>query len=78
MAAKYSKWPHNVPTFSIPRPSKIYPNGDEDLATLVVTSRGGRANYGKKKRATISSREKKQRENFGEQPSRTIRFFFFL
>jgi hypothetical protein len=24
----YSKWPQNTPTFSIPRPSKIYPNWD--------------------------------------------------
>jgi hypothetical protein len=28
MAVIYSKWPKNVPTFSIPRPSKIYPNWD--------------------------------------------------
>jgi hypothetical protein len=24
----YSKWPKNMPTLSIPRPSKIYPNCD--------------------------------------------------
>jgi hypothetical protein len=28
MAVIYFKWPHNVPTFSIPRPSKIDPNWD--------------------------------------------------
>jgi hypothetical protein len=28
MAVKYSKWSYNIPTFSIPRPSKIYPNCD--------------------------------------------------
>jgi hypothetical protein len=28
MAVIYSKWSKNIPTFSIPRPSKIYPNGD--------------------------------------------------
>jgi hypothetical protein len=27
MAVIYSKWPNNIPTFSIRRPSKIYPNG---------------------------------------------------
>jgi hypothetical protein len=26
MAAKYFKWLKNIPTFSFPRPSKIYPN----------------------------------------------------
>jgi hypothetical protein len=39
MAEIYSKWSENIPTFSIPRPSKIYPNWDfglkiYDLATL--------------------------------------------
>jgi hypothetical protein len=28
MAVKYSKWTSTMPTFSIPRPSKIYPNWD--------------------------------------------------
>jgi hypothetical protein len=28
MAVIYSKWPKNIPNFSIPRPSKIYPNWD--------------------------------------------------
>jgi hypothetical protein len=28
MAVKYSKWSYNILTFSIPRPSKIYPNWD--------------------------------------------------
>jgi hypothetical protein len=28
MALKYSKWPQNIATFSILRPSKIYPNWD--------------------------------------------------
>jgi hypothetical protein len=28
MAVKYSKWPNNIPTFPISRPSKIYPNWD--------------------------------------------------
>jgi hypothetical protein len=28
MAVMYSKWPLNLPTFSIPRPSQIYPNWD--------------------------------------------------
>jgi hypothetical protein len=28
MATKYTKWPYNIPTFSILRPSKIYPNRD--------------------------------------------------
>jgi hypothetical protein len=28
MAFKYSKWPHNIPTLTIKRPSKIYPNWD--------------------------------------------------
>jgi hypothetical protein len=28
MAVKYSKWSKNIPTFSIPKPSKIYPNCD--------------------------------------------------
>jgi hypothetical protein len=26
--AKYSKWTQNIPTFSITRPYKIYPNSD--------------------------------------------------
>jgi hypothetical protein len=26
MAVIYSKWPQNIPTFSIPRPPKICPN----------------------------------------------------
>jgi hypothetical protein len=26
MAVNYTKWPKNIPTFSIPRPSKLYPN----------------------------------------------------
>jgi hypothetical protein len=26
MAINYTKWPLNIPTFSIPRPSKIYPS----------------------------------------------------
>jgi hypothetical protein len=39
MAEKYSKWLSNIPTFSIPRPSKIYPYWDfglkiNHLATL--------------------------------------------
>jgi hypothetical protein len=28
MPVIYSKWPYNVPTLSIPRPSKIYPKWD--------------------------------------------------
>jgi hypothetical protein len=28
LAIIYSKWPWNIPTFPIPRPSKIYPNWD--------------------------------------------------
>jgi hypothetical protein len=28
MTTKYTKWPLNIPTFSIPRPLKIYPNWD--------------------------------------------------
>jgi hypothetical protein len=28
MAVLYLKWLHNIPTFSIPRPSKIYPHWD--------------------------------------------------
>jgi hypothetical protein len=28
MATKYTKWPYNVPTPSMARPSKIYPNSD--------------------------------------------------
>jgi hypothetical protein len=28
MAVVYSKWPENIPTFFIPRPSIIYPNLD--------------------------------------------------
>jgi hypothetical protein len=28
MAVNYTKWPKNIPTFSIPRPSKLYPNWD--------------------------------------------------
>jgi hypothetical protein len=28
MALKYSKCPTNIPIFSIPKPSKIYPNVD--------------------------------------------------
>jgi hypothetical protein len=28
MVIKYSKWPQNIPTFSIPKPFKIYPNKD--------------------------------------------------
>jgi hypothetical protein len=28
MAVMYSKWPKNIPTFYIPRPSKTYPNWD--------------------------------------------------
>jgi hypothetical protein len=28
MAVMYFKWPKNIPTFSIPRPSKIYPHCD--------------------------------------------------
>jgi hypothetical protein len=28
MALKLSKWSLNIPTFSIPRPSKIYPDWD--------------------------------------------------
>jgi hypothetical protein len=28
MAIKYSKWPYKIPTFSILRPTKIYPNRD--------------------------------------------------
>jgi hypothetical protein len=26
MAMKYARWPQNIPTLSIPRPSKIYSN----------------------------------------------------
>jgi hypothetical protein len=26
IAVKYSKWSYNIPSFFIPRPSKIYPN----------------------------------------------------
>jgi hypothetical protein len=28
MVVKYSKWPECITTFSIPRPSKMYPNRD--------------------------------------------------
>jgi hypothetical protein len=28
MDVKYSKWPYNIPIFSIPRPPKIYRNWD--------------------------------------------------
>jgi hypothetical protein len=28
MTIKYSKWSLNIPTFTIQRPSKIYPNSD--------------------------------------------------
>jgi hypothetical protein len=33
MATIYSTWPNNIPTFSIPRPSKIDPNWDFYLKT---------------------------------------------
>jgi hypothetical protein len=81
MAAKYSKWPHNVPTFSIPRPSKFYPNGDfgfEDLATLVVTSRGGRANYGKKEESNNFKSRKKTKRKFRRATVANHPIFFFL
>jgi hypothetical protein len=31
MAVKYSKWPKHLPTFSFPRPFKIYPKKDFGL-----------------------------------------------
>jgi hypothetical protein len=38
MSEKCCKWTYKIPTFSIPRPSKIYPDWDflnENLATLI-------------------------------------------
>jgi hypothetical protein len=32
MAVKCTKWPKNIPTFSIPRPSKLYLNGGKNIS----------------------------------------------
>jgi hypothetical protein len=38
---KYSKWPHNIPTSSVSRPSKIYPNWDFGLKIYVPSGNPG-------------------------------------
>jgi hypothetical protein len=34
MSPRHSEWPYNIPTFSIPRPSKFYPNWDFGLENI--------------------------------------------
>jgi hypothetical protein len=48
MSVIYSKWPYNIPTFSLSSPSKIYPNWDfwfekKHLATLLRQKMVGKA-----------------------------------
>jgi hypothetical protein len=52
MAAIYSKWPKNIPTFSIPRPSIIYQNWDfwfenKSSGSLATNGKNAQGNYQK-------------------------------
>jgi hypothetical protein len=45
MVVKYTKWPYNIPTSSIARPSKIYPNWDFDLKIYHLATLTERTDY---------------------------------
>jgi hypothetical protein len=49
----YSKWSKNTPTFSIPRPSKIYPNLDFWFEDIPSGNPGRRTKESEKKRIEV-------------------------